>query len=512
MKIKLFILLLLTVIIIPGLLFAQYVQQGPKLFGTGGDASSFQGSSFAVSLDDNTAIVGGYDDNNFGGAVWVFTRTGTGWIQQGQKLVGSGAVGSSVYQGFSTAISSDGNTFIEGGWRDNNDEGAAWVFTRSNGVWTQQGQKLVGSGAVGNANQGRSVAISADGNTVFVGGEGDSNFVGAVWVFTRSEGVWTQQGQKLVGTGAVGLADQGISVAISLDGNTVFIGGEGDSKSVGATWVFTRSGGVWTQQGQKLVGLGASGHSSQGASIASSLDGNTFIVGGPGDSSGVGAVWVFARNGGVWVQQGQKLVGSGVAGNIAYEGNSVAITSDGNTAVVGGEADSNFVGAVWVFRRSGAVWTQQGQKLVGSGAVGAAHQGWEVAVSSEGAVLEGGPYDNNGAGAFWVFFNPTTGVFQNSNNIPEKFDLEQNYPNPFNPSTSISFSLGTHGSTSLRVYDALGREVSVLVSEELSAGTYTRQWNAIGMPSGVYFYRLQVYPDIVGAGSFTEAKKLVLLK
>jgi hypothetical protein len=503
MKIKLFILL--YVIIIPNILFAQYVQQGPKLFGTGGDASSFQGSSFAISSDDNTAIVGGYDDNSFGGAVWVFTRTGNGWIQQGEKLVGSGAVGSNVYQGFSTAISSDGNTFIEGGWSDNSAAGAAWIFTRSNGVWTQQGQKLVGSGAVGNANQGRSVAISADGNTAFVGGEGDSNFVGAVWVFTRSGGVWTQQGQKLVGTGTVGIADQGISVAISSDGNIAFVGGEADSNSIGATWVFTRSEGVWTQQGQKLIGIGASGHSSQGASVASSLDGNTFIVGGPGDSSGVGAVWVFARSGAVWTQQGQKLVGSRVAGNIAYEGNSVAISSDGNTAVVGGEGDSNFVGAVWVFTRSGAVWTQQGQKLVGSDAVGAAHQGWKVAVSSEGAVLEGGPYDNNGSGAFWIFFNQTTGVSQISKNIPAKFNLDQNYPNPFNPATTISFSLPSRSFVSLKVFDALGKEVSVLVSNELSAGTYTRQWNASALSSGVYFYKLT-------SGSNSMIKKMILLK
>jgi hypothetical protein len=283
------------------------------------------------------------------------------------------------------------------------------------------------------------------------------------------------------------------------------VGGEADSNSIGATWVFTRSGGVWTQQGQKLVGRGASGHSSQGASVASSLDGNTFIVGSPGDSSGVGAFWVFARSGGVWAQQGQKLVGSGVAGNFAYEGNSVAISSDGNTAAIGGEGDSNFVGAVWIFTRSGGVWTQQGKKLVGTDAVGPAHQGWEVAISSEGAVLDGGPYDNNSAGAFWIFFNPTTGVSQISSNIPAKFKLKQNYPNPFNPSTSISFSVGTYGFTSLRVYDVLGREVAILVNEQKPAGTYTLQWNATALSSGVYFYRLQ-------AGSLSETKKLLLLK
>ena len=62
-------------------------------------------------------------------------------------------------------------------------DGAVWVFTRTAGVWTQQGPKLVGSGAVGHASQGKSVALSADGSTAIVGGLGDSE-VGAAWVFT----------------------------------------------------------------------------------------------------------------------------------------------------------------------------------------------------------------------------------------------------------------------------------------------------------------------------------------
>jgi hypothetical protein len=74
--------------------------------------------------------------------------------------------------------------------------GAAWVYTRSGGVWTQQGSKLVGTGAVGNAVQGISAALSADGNTAIVGGPIDNGRSGAAWVYTRSGGVWTQQGLK----------------------------------------------------------------------------------------------------------------------------------------------------------------------------------------------------------------------------------------------------------------------------------------------------------------------------
>ena len=98
--------------------------------------------------------------------------------------------------------------------------GAAWVYTRSNGAWTQQGPKLVGDDGVGGGGQGISVALSADGNTAIVGGPSDNFVTGAAWVFTRSGGVWTQQGDKLVGTGAVGSdVFQGASVTLSADGN-----------------------------------------------------------------------------------------------------------------------------------------------------------------------------------------------------------------------------------------------------------------------------------------------------
>jgi hypothetical protein len=218
------------------------------------------------------------------------------FTQQGPKLVGTDVVGRAD-QGYSVALSADGNTAIVGGYFDNNTTGAAWVYTRSNGVWTQQGSKLVGTGAVGNAYQGTSVSLAADGNTAIVGGYNDNNGTGAAWVYTRSNGIWTQQGGKLVGTGAVGpIPVQGSSVALSADGNTAIMGGYQDNGALGAAWVFTRSNGVWTQQGTKLVGTGASGDAAQGYSVALSGDGNTAIVGGNSDNSGTGAAWVYIRN------------------------------------------------------------------------------------------------------------------------------------------------------------------------------------------------------------------------
>src|ERR1017187_6608185 len=95
--------------------------------------------------------------------------------QQGPKLVGAGTVGN-AQQGISASLSADGNTAIVGGPNDNPAAGGAWIWTRSGGVWTQQGTKLIGSGAVGNARQGFSVSLSADGNTAIVGGYQDNNF------------------------------------------------------------------------------------------------------------------------------------------------------------------------------------------------------------------------------------------------------------------------------------------------------------------------------------------------
>jgi hypothetical protein len=376
-------------------------QPGSKLVGTGAVGPAEQGWSVALSADGTTAIVGGLVDNGLTGAAWVFTRRGENWTQQGSKLVGTDAVGQAG-QGFSVALSTDGATAIVGGPYDNSNTGAVWIFSRNGTVWTQQGNKLVGSGAVGSAAQGVSVALSADGNTAIVGGTHDNLSTGAAWVFTRSGGVWSQQGSKLVGTGAVGIAYEGSSVALSADGNTAVVGGPYDDSYTGAAWAYTRSGGVWTQQGNKLVGTGAVGQAGQGFSIALSADGNAVIVGGLGDNSYTGAAWVFGRNGTIWTQQGNKLVGMGAVG-IARQGHSVALSADGNSAIVGGPYDNSYIGAAWVYSRVGTVWSQQGNKLVGTGASGRPEQGFSVALSADGSTaIAGGIADNRVTGAAWV--------------------------------------------------------------------------------------------------------------
>ena len=98
-----------------------------------------------------------------------------------------------------------------------------------------------------------------------------------------------------------------------------------------------------------------------------------------------------------------------------------------------------------------------------------------------------------------------TAVEQTGTYIPESFSLSQNYPNPFNPVTQICFDIPTASFTKLIVYDQLGREVEILVSQQLTAGSYSYEWNAIDYPSGIYYYKLHV-------GEFNETKKMIMIK
>ena len=91
------------------------------------------------------------------------------------------------------------------------------------------------------------------------------------------------------------------------------------------------------------------------------------------------------------------------------------------------------------------------------------------------------------------------------NTIPLEYSLQQNYPNPFNPTSTIVYGIPNNGIVTLRVYNLLGEVMATLVNEEKAAGTYDVEFSAAGLPSGIYFYKLQ-------AGNFVESKKMILLK
>src|SRR5579871_5142022 len=132
----------------------------------------------------------------------------------------------------------------------------------------QIGSKLVGTGyslgSFSGTGQGTSVSLSSDGKILAVGNPqdaaDDTGFgVGATWIFVKNDqNLFIQQGTKLIGTGTSGSSSQGYSVSLAADGNTLAIGAPSDNND-GATWIFTQSGGTWSQLGTKLIGTGASG-------------------------------------------------------------------------------------------------------------------------------------------------------------------------------------------------------------------------------------------------------------
>ena len=119
--------------------------------------------------------------------------------------------------------------------------------------------------------------------------------------------------------------------------------------------------------------------------------------------------------------------------------------------------------------------------------------------------------DIHGSGSFAciagkkIATNTTVSIQQISNELPSEFSLEQNYPNPFNPMTSIGLRIADFGFVSLKVFDVTGREVAVLVNEDLNAGTYKIYFDASNLATGVYFYRMQTK-------DFTQTKKMLLIK
>jgi hypothetical protein len=340
-------------------------------------------------------------------------------FQQGPKLTGGEEESGAGRFGRSVALSADGDTALIGAPRDSGEVGAVWVFTRTGSTWTRQATLTGGDEESGAGRFGRSVALSADGDTALIGAPNDGGR-GAAWVFTRSGSTWTQQA-KLTGAGESGSGWFGQSVALSADGDTALIGGYVDHSDTGAAWAFERSGAgagaTWEQQGAKLTGgEEESGEGEFGWSVALSAEGDTALIGGRKDDGGIGAAWVFTRTGSgagaSWAQQGAKLTGGGEESGEGEFGQSVALSAAGDTALIGGFHDNAGAGAAWAFTRSrsrsgsgaGASWAQQGVKLTGAGEAGGGYFGDAVALTPDGdTALIGGVKDDEQRGAAWLF-------------------------------------------------------------------------------------------------------------
>jgi FG-GAP repeat protein len=381
--------------------------QGRELAGE--EAGGLFGFSVAISADGNTALVGARHSDAAGDGAWVFVHTGSTWSEQAALKV-SGEEGEACEAGEqecgfgrSVALSADGNTALIGAAAAAEHRGMAWVFTRTGSSWSQTPATLTAAEESAKGHFGTAVALSADGSTALIGGPADHSHRGSAWVFTRGGAGWSESA-KLFGAGSGEGAYYGRSVAISADGASLLIGAPGDVHNTGSAWAYGGSGSSWAQRGAKLTGAGEGGEGRFGFSVALSGDGATALVGARADEAGAGAAWVFARQpGSGYLQQGAKLAGAEEAG-AGQLGYSAALSASGDTALLGGPRDGESAGAAWVFARSGSEWTQQGAKLTGAGASGKAWFGASVALAADArTALIGGFRDDAGTGAAWVF-------------------------------------------------------------------------------------------------------------
>ncbi len=380
--------------------FYPTIQQGKKLLAS--DAfTAFQcqqGSAVALSADGNVMAVGAQFNESVGGA-WVYTRVGNTWSQQGKQLQTTGFHGYNSFFGFSAALSANGNILVLGSPGADFKNGAAWPFFQSGGTWSNT-DKLVGTGAVGASYQGCALALSADGTTLAVGGNADNSSSGAVWMYTLSNSNWIPYSAGKI-AGASGSAF-GTSVALSSDGNTMAVGGPGDSGGMGACWIFVQTNGVWTNY-QKLVGSNPGGSTpGQGNSVCLSSDGRLLAVGASKDNNNQGAEWLFCFSYGHWVQQGSGklwLPGTNQFGSV------VAFSSDGNTLAV-----ANSPSSAPFDQKICYLFTRVKSNMVLQCSIGTSDsilnsQGiFSLALSANGGTLAlGSQQDNNQIGAVWAF-------------------------------------------------------------------------------------------------------------
>ena len=421
------------------------------------DRASSDSFGYSVSIDGDTAIVGARSEDHDAsggapqsnaGSAYIFTRTGGVWSQQA-KLVASDR---SAHDSFGYSVSIDGDTAIVGAYFDANGvgssdskvaAGSAYVFTRTGDAWSQQA-KLVASDRDFSDFFGHSVSV--DGDTAVVGayteghdvngGEFKSN-AGSAYIFTRTGGVWSQQAKIVASDRA---SSDSFGTSVSIDGDTVVVGasskdvqrGGTPQSNAGSAYIFTRTGGVWSQQA-KIVASDISANDSFGNAV--SVDGDTAIVGarsedhdasGGASQSNAGSVYIFTRTGGVWSQQA-KLVASDRSANDSF-GYSVSV--DGSAVIVGarsedhnvnGDASQRDAGSAYVFTRTGDAWGQR-LKIVASDRASSDNFGNSVSIDEGTAIVgalsedhdvSGGAPQSN-AGSAYIFTFPTNGSCDNT--------------------------------------------------------------------------------------------------
>ena len=358
---------------------------------------NYFGDPVAITPDGNTALIGAAGNDNDPGAAYVFTRTLTGW-RQTAELTATDAANDDEF-GISVAIAADGHTALISAVNHDSGTGAAYVFTRTFGGWRQTAE-LTASDAANYTFFGKSVALTPDGNIALIGAAANNSVTGAAYVFTRTFTGWRQTAE-LTASDAAGDNYFGESVAIAADGHTALIGAPGRDSYKGAAYLFTRTRAGW-QQTVELTGSDAAINNEFGESVAIAADGHTALIGAPFRS--IGAAYLFTRTRAGWQQTAELTASDAATGN--FFGGSVAVTPIGNTALIGASG-SGSGGAAYLFTRTRAGWQQTAELT----AIDAAHGdefGASVAIAAVGNTSMIGSIGNNSvAGAAYVFAQPS---------------------------------------------------------------------------------------------------------
>jgi hypothetical protein len=342
---------------------AQLLNEAQKLVVVDPKSDSEFGYSIAIdaatALVGATGDDGGNDVLRQSGSVYVFGRTAGVWTERA-KLRSPHPY---PEEGFGASVALDADVAVIGATTAFPDWfGSAYVFKRSKGVWTQEAQ-LGSPIPQFRAFFGHSVAIDPDRVVIGVPFEDDEGTVpessedvdkGAAYVFRRIGGRWTQEARLTSLDPAPGEAYHfGESVAI--DGHTIAIGAPiGPPPRHGSVRVFTRVAGVWTEQAE-LRASDAAPSDYFGSSVA--LSGDTIVVGAPGrgaQGAGTGAAYVYKRIGTVWTQQAKLVMANGVAG----DGFGSKVALDGDAAVI---SSNHAAGTAYVFSRTCTTWTQRAE-------------------------------------------------------------------------------------------------------------------------------------------------------